>query len=605
MKHFNLRRIIIVCMIFGAVNVCTALGSNTVKLSVDKATDTIQKEVYGGLLEDWGRDIYKGLFVGDTSSIPNTYGMRNDIIAGLKECKIGQLQWPGGCAAEIYTWTSGIGTRSERTGGQMTNGMGTYEYFQLCSLTNTIPYLEMNFKSGTALEAASSMAGWLRYIDANYPNLDIKYLGLGNEPWGGCNGWLISDTAYLNRYDTIADSVPLVHKNKLSRIVSAGSGANFNWDVMAIKRALGKAEGIAWHGYTIKSWTESERYTSVDYPDSEYYPVFSEAYSGVLSVLDMLIDTLNKYDTNNTMSLMPTEWGTWYQKIANESTTYQQSTVRDAQIAALHMNYFNNHCSRIKLAGIAQPVNALQSLFLTKRVQSSSLIKTPTFYVFKLFSVHQNSTMIPSDLSCGSVNGWPVINESASIDSNGVLHISLANIDKDSSQSITITISGTANKFIYASGQIINGPTVQSHNGFDSAENVNILGFDKSNYTLSDTILTVKLPAHSVVMMTLSKTPIGIINRSMSAATEGRYSIATVRGNSIVLAYMSDKAIPVRLSLFGVDGKRVVGTYNGILKPGQRSIVWQPKNIAMGTNIFVIKMDAGTISKSQRIMLTK
>jgi hypothetical protein len=91
----------------------------------------------------------------------------------------------------------------------------------------------------------------------------------------------------------------------------------------------------------------------------------------------------------------------------------------------------------------------------------------------------------------------------------------------------------------------------------------------------------------------------------MSAATVGRYSIATVRGNSIVLTYMSDKAMPVRLSLFGVDGKRVVGTYNGILKPGQRSIVWQPKNIAMGTNIFVIRMDAGTISKSQRIMLTK
>jgi alpha-N-arabinofuranosidase len=463
----------------------------------------------------------------------------------------------------------------------------------------------MNFKGGTALEAASSMAGWLRYIDANYPNLNIKYLGLGNEPWGGCNGWLITDTAYLNRYDTIVDSVPLVHKNKLSRIVSAGAAANFNWDVMAIKRELGKAEGIAWHGYTIKSWTESERLASVDYPDSEYYPVFSEAYSGVLGVLDMLIDTLNKYDENNTMSLMPTEWGTWYQRIANESVTYQQSTVRDAQVAALHMNYFNNHCKRIKLAGIAQPVNALQSLFLTKRVQSSSLIKTPTFYVFKLFSVHQNSTMIPSDLSCGSVNGWPVINESASIDSNGVLHISLANIDKDSSQSITIAISGASNKFIYASGQIINGTTVQSHNGFDSAENVNIQGFDKSNYTLSDTILTVKLPAHSVVMMTLSKTPIGIINRSMSAATVGRYSIATVRGNSIVLTYMSDKAMPVRLSLFGVDGKRVVGTYNGILKPGQRSIVWQPKNIAMGTNIFVIRMDAGTISKSQRIMLTK
>jgi alpha-L-arabinofuranosidase len=607
MVVFKAHKFIVTGVLLGLLSISSVNAANTLKLSVDKADDTIHREVYGALLEDWGRDIYGGLYVGDTSSIPNTNGMRNDVIAGLQECKIGQLQWPGGCAAEQYIWTNGIGDKATRQSKGY--GMGTDEYFQLCSLTNSIPFLQCNTwydadynENNKAI--AHSLADWLRYIHTKYSHYDLKWLGIGNEPWGGC-GTHIDSLTYCNGYDTLVDSIPSYYSGNLGRISSAGVYGSPAYSYYVIHRTLGKAEGLAWHAYTTYDWGGlGNVYPSVDYPDSQYYMFLSKAYD-MKEWISWVEDTLDKYDPNYTMGLMVTEWGTWYDSIPGTSKTYQQSTVRDAQVAAYNLNLFNNKCKRITMAGIGQPVNVLQSLFLTKVPATASLIKTPTFYVFKLFAPHQNARMIPSELSCDKVNSMEVINASASIDSNEVMHISLANIHKDSSKTVTIDISGASSKFQYTRGQIINGPTIQSHNGFDSAETVNIQDFDSTNYSLNDTTLTVTLPAHSVVMMTMSATPIGIISRSVSSVKAGHFSIATVKGNKIVLTYNTDKVMPVKLSLFSVDGKRLVGTYNGTLESGHNSVVWQPKNMTLGNNVFVVKMDAGTNSMSQRIFFTK
>ncbi|MDD3206609.1 MAG: alpha-N-arabinofuranosidase, partial [Lachnospiraceae bacterium] len=40
----------------------------------------INEEIYGHFAEHLGRCIYEGLYVGENSDIPNTNGMRNDVI---------------------------------------------------------------------------------------------------------------------------------------------------------------------------------------------------------------------------------------------------------------------------------------------------------------------------------------------------------------------------------------------------------------------------------------------------------------------------------------------------------------------------------------------
>ena len=57
----------------------------------------INPELYGNFSEHLGRCIYEGLYVGEDSEIPNTNGMRNDVVAALKEMRLPVLRWPGGC----------------------------------------------------------------------------------------------------------------------------------------------------------------------------------------------------------------------------------------------------------------------------------------------------------------------------------------------------------------------------------------------------------------------------------------------------------------------------------------------------------------------------
>lgn len=46
--------------------------------------------------------IYNGIYVGENSPIPNTDGIRNDIIEALRNIKAPVFRWPGGCFAEEY-----------------------------------------------------------------------------------------------------------------------------------------------------------------------------------------------------------------------------------------------------------------------------------------------------------------------------------------------------------------------------------------------------------------------------------------------------------------------------------------------------------------------
>ena len=62
--------------------------------------------------------------------------------------------------------------------------------------------------------------------------------------------------------------------------------------------------------------------------------------------------------------------------------------MRDALIAGTTLNIFNNHSDRVRGANLAQSINVLQSLILTKGRQ---MVLTPTYHVFDLYKVHQDA----------------------------------------------------------------------------------------------------------------------------------------------------------------------------------------------------------------------
>lgn len=69
---------------------------NKIEMKIPAKEIVINKNIYGHFAEHLGRLVYDGLYVGeDNTDIPNTDGVRNDIIAALKNLNIPVLRWPG------------------------------------------------------------------------------------------------------------------------------------------------------------------------------------------------------------------------------------------------------------------------------------------------------------------------------------------------------------------------------------------------------------------------------------------------------------------------------------------------------------------------------
>src|SRR5690606_477849 len=94
----------------------SAFAQNSGELTVPANPDhEISRHIYGHFAEHLGSSIYGGFYVGeDNTTIPNTNGVRNDVVAALKKLKIPNLRWPGGCFADTYHWKDGIGPKEDR-----------------------------------------------------------------------------------------------------------------------------------------------------------------------------------------------------------------------------------------------------------------------------------------------------------------------------------------------------------------------------------------------------------------------------------------------------------------------------------------------------------
>ena len=186
----------------------------------------------------------------------------------------------------------------------------------------------------------------------------------------------------------------------------------------------------------------------------------------------------------------------------NPGFLYQQNTMRDAITAAIHLNIFNQHADRVKGANIAQMVNVLQSVILTK---DDKMVLTPTYHVFRMFSVHQNARLLNIDLRCEDYTYGekkiPSISASASVDKDGKVHISLANLNPGKQITVTCPVIGETYKKV--TGEILTAPEMNSFNSFEKPDVVKPVSF--TGFTLKDGILTVNMPSKSVVVLELVK----------------------------------------------------------------------------------------------------
>ncbi len=498
--------------------ICAPLMAQNNRLIIesDKGETTINRHIYGHFSEHLGRCIYGGYWVGEDSSVPNTRGIRNDIVDALKDVGIPNLRWPGGCFADEYHWLDGIGPHEERPkminthwGGVVEdNSFGTHEFLDLCEQLGTEPFISANVGSGTVDE----MSKWIEYVtfDGESPMANlrrengrdepwkVKFWGIGNETWG-CGGNMTPEY-YSDLYRHFATFARNYGDNRLYRVAVGANAADYNWTEVLMKNAGRHMQGLSLHYYTVpKDW--GDKGSALDFDEEEYFTTIEKTL-----FMDELITKhgaiMDKYDPNKRIGMIVDEWGTWYnvEPGTNPGFLYQQNTMRDAIVAGINLNIFNNHADRVQMANLAQTVNVLQAVVLT---DEEKMILTPTYWVFYMYKVHQNATLLPISFTSNKYKRGnreiDAVSVSASKDENGKIHITLVNADLKNEQKIDTQLLGTKAKRV--NGQILTTDKIDDHNSFDNPSKVMVKDFNGAS--LSDGNLSITLPPSSVVMLEL------------------------------------------------------------------------------------------------------
>ncbi|MCU4676555.1 alpha-N-arabinofuranosidase [Catenovulum sp. 2E275] len=515
------------------IQACSAAPNKTITVNIDasKPGAMIHKEVYGQFMEHLGRGVYEGVWVGEDSPIPNTRGIRNDVVAALKHIQVPVVRWPGGCFADEYHWRNGIGeTRQPSLNvswGQIEpNTFGTHEFMDFIEQIGAKPFVSVNVGSGTVQEARE----WVQYMttDADSPigserakngrtePWQLDYVGIGNENWG-CGGNMYAEE-YANQYRKyqgyVRSSAPRGNRPQL--IATGADTDDYEWTETVMKKAMmwrpGKTspllyntdrplmDGLSLHFYTLPTNDWGKKGQATGFNEDLWISTMQRAL-----LIDELIRKhgaiMDKYDPQQKVAMVVDEWGTWYDYAPDSpGGLWQQNTLRDAMVAAVTLNIFHQHAKRVRMANIAQMINVLQAMILTDQ---DKILLTPTYHVFDMYKVHQDAKALPLTISANQYqhNGVSVPNVSAtaSVDKNGQVHISLANLNPDEAVQLSLNLTGFEQKSI--KGQLLTADKMDDFNSFDNPTKVKLQSFNQASWQNGKIII--ELPAKSIVSLAL------------------------------------------------------------------------------------------------------
>src|SRR5271157_2987739 len=300
-----------------------AIMAQRVELSVDvsKTGAKIDRNIFGQFAEHLGHGVYEGIWVGPDSTIPNTRGIRSDVVAALKAIHVPNVRWPGGCFADEYHWRNGVGspravTLNPTWGGVIEpNSFGTHEFIDFLDQIGAEAYLSVNVGSGTPREASE----WLEYLTTAQPTTLAKeraanghpapsrigFLGIGNESWD-CGGNMTPDY-YLSQLKIYSRFVRNFNpaqqdKQQMLKIAVGPGGGEPRWTewTEAIMKAYQHhswswdMNGLSMHSYTVGQWPPS--FASANFGETEYsqFLKLTLAMDGLISKHSAIMDKYEK-----------------------------------------------------------------------------------------------------------------------------------------------------------------------------------------------------------------------------------------------------------------------------------------------------------------------
>lgn len=487
-----LRRLLTVCILTASAAVAQGTAPVSISIDASKPGAKIDRHLFGQFAEHLGRGVYEGVWVGPDSPIPNTRGIRNDVVAALRAIKVPNVRWPGGCFADEYHWRNGIGPRDQRPatlnpnwGGVIEpNTFGTHEFMDFVEQIGADAYLSINVGSGTPAEAAD----WLEYLTTPQPTAlakqraangraepwPVPMLGIGNESWG-CGGSMTPEY-YVDQLKVYARYARNYNpKQPMKRIAVGPDSADTSYTKAVMEAWKNKVwawdiEGISLHFYTVVKWPPAFKATG--FGEDEYATLLGETRR-MEDLLRTHVAVMDEFDPQKKIALIVDEWGAWLAPTPGSPQGFleQQNSQRDAIIAALNINSFARQADRVRGANIAQMVNVLQAMILTDK---EKMLLTPTYHVFRMYVPFQDATGLPLTISAGEyVHGavkLPRVDAIAARDAGGKTWVALTNLDPNAAAKVSFEVGGSG--FSRARGETLVAPRVDSVNTFDAPRTV-------------------------------------------------------------------------------------------------------------------------------------
>jgi alpha-L-arabinofuranosidase len=384
---------------------------SVIAIAPSRPLGTIDRTVFGGFVEHLGRCVYGGLYE-EGSPLSDDRGFRKDVLSLLRELRMGVLRWPGGNFVSNYHWQDGIGQKDARPrrpelawGGEESNRFGTDEYLAYCAELGTEPYICLNMGTGTLEEALA----WVEYCnsaantywanrrrDNGHPEpYGVRYWALGNEMYGDWQVGALSAEEYVREASRWARAIRMLDPR--ARLVGCGETGWTEWDRIVIDGLAGLVDYHSVHLYT----GSDDYWTNVLQPH--------QAERAIRAAAALIDRAAYRRGIAAKQRIAYDEWNVWYRVMSVDLA--ERYTFTDALAVATYLNIFIRNSGWVKMANLAQMVNAIAPVVATPE----AVAVQPTYYPVLLHAqaalevavdVHVDGETVSPELPAGA-SRWP------------------------------------------------------------------------------------------------------------------------------------------------------------------------------------------------------
>ena len=485
-----------------------------IKIDRERRIGDVDRRLFGGFVEHLGRCIYGGIY-DEGSALSDERGFRRDVLAALRDLRPPVLRWPGGNFVSGYHWTDGIGPVERRPRrmnlawhGEESNRFGTDEFMAYCAALGAEPYLCVNMGTGTMDEAQA----WVEYCngtgDTYWANLRranghaepyrVRYWGLGNEMYGG---WQIG---HLSAEDYAKQAIEFAKVMKWTdpeiQLVGCGENGWSEWDRVVLDALAPYVDFHSIHIYT----------GSDDYFSNVLAP--HQAERALRSCQAMIARVRHRQRIAHPIHVAYDEWNVWFREREGRAGLEERYTLADALAVATYLNIFIRHCPTVRLANLAQMVNAIAPVV----TDAGGLFLQTIYHPLRLYAAHTGAVALDAYVDCPThalspdeeTSAWPhrvadlgpfkLLEVAATCDEAGQ-NLTLAVVNRAPDRDLTATIDLTDDQ---TDGELtayeVNAPDVDASNSFAAPDAV---GVRERRLPVSGRRFDHTFPAHSLTVL--------------------------------------------------------------------------------------------------------